>query len=142
MTTLSVDRIVGYFESMSPDGLDRLAQVYAEDASFKDPFNEVTGLPAIRRIYEHMYEALIEPRFRIVNRIVDGSQAMFEWDFEFRIRSWKPHETWTVHGTTHLRFGPDGRIVYHRDYWDTAEELYAKLPVIGVLMRFLRRKMG
>lgn len=142
MSALSVDQVVDYFEAMNPDALERLASVYAEDACFKDPFNEVTGLPAIRRIYEHMYEGLIEPRFQIVNRIVDGPQAMFEWDFHFRIRRFKPLGTWTIHGTTHLRFGTDGRIVYHRDYWDTAEELYAKLPVIGGVMRFLRRKLG
>jgi hypothetical protein len=27
----------------------------------------------------------------------------------------------------------------HRDYWDAAEELYEKLPVLGGLMRFLKR---
>jgi steroid Delta-isomerase len=43
-------------------------------------------------------------------------------------------------GASQLRFAPDGRIAYHRDYWDAAEELYAKLPVIGTLMRFLQRR--
>ncbi len=36
--------------------------------------------------------------------------------------------------------GADGRIQRHRDYWDTAEEVYAKLPVLGALVRWLRRK--
>ena len=30
----------------------------------------------------------------------------------------------------------------HRDYWDAAEELYEKLPVLGALMRLLRRKLA
>ena len=34
----------------------------------------------------------------------------------------------------------DGRIVMHRDYWDVAEELYEKLPLIGALMRWLKRR--
>jgi hypothetical protein len=33
-----------------------------------------------------------------------------------------------------------GLIVLHRDYWDAAEELYEKLPVVGALMRWLRRR--
>ena len=41
-----------------------------------------------------------------------------------------------------LRFGEDGKVNYHRDYWDTGEELYAKLPLIGGAVRFLRRTMG
>jgi steroid delta-isomerase len=46
-----------------------------------------------------------------------------------------------VHGATHLRFAPDGRIRSHRDYWDAAGELYAKLPVLGVLMRMVQRRL-
>jgi len=30
----------------------------------------------------------------------------------------------------------------HRDYWDAAGELYAKLPLIGAVMRWLRRRAG
>ena len=26
----------------------------------------------------------------------------------------------------------------HRDYWDAAEELYEKLPLLGALMRWLK----
>jgi hypothetical protein len=40
----------------------------------------------------------------------------------------------------HLRFAPDGRIAMHRDYWDAAEELYEKLPLLGGLMRWLKRR--
>jgi hypothetical protein len=39
-----------------------------------------------------------------------------------------------------LVLGADGRIAVHRDYWDAAEELYAKLPLLGALMRALRRR--
>jgi steroid Delta-isomerase len=33
-------------------------------------------------------------------------------------------------------------VVFHRDYWDAAEELYEKLPVIGALMRWLKKRAG
>ncbi len=32
------------------------------------------------------------------------------------------------------------RIAMHRDWWDAAEELYEKLPVVGALMRWLKRR--
>jgi steroid delta-isomerase len=47
-----------------------------------------------------------------------------------------------VRGATHLRFNGRGKVVYHRDYWDAAEELYAKLPLLGALMRWLRRRLA
>ena len=142
MSKLAIEDVVRYFETITPDSLAEIGRVYAGDAFFKDPFNEVNRLEDIRAIFERMFEALIEPRFEVVNRIVDGEQVMLEWDFTFRIRRWKPEIVRTVRGVSHLRLAPDGRIAYHRDYWDTAEELYSKLPLIGALMRFLRSKMA
>jgi steroid Delta-isomerase len=142
VSTLRIEDIVRYFETITPDSLADMGRVYTEDAYFKDPFNEVKRLEDIRAIFERMFEGLVEPRFEIVNRIVDGDQVMLEWNFTFRVRRWKPETVQLIHGVSHLRLAPDGRIAYHRDYWDVADELYSKLPLIGGLMRFLRSKMG
>lgn len=131
-----------FFESISPADVPRLGRIYAEDAYFRDPFNEVTGLSGIARIFGAMFEHLDDVRFTILDVIVDEGGAMLTWDMTYRVRKWRPHETQTIHGATHLRFAPDGRIGYHRDYWDAANELYAKLPLIGPVMRWLRRKLA
>jgi hypothetical protein len=47
-----------------------------------------------------------------------------------------------VRGASHLRFDSHGKIIWHRDYWDTAEELYAKIPILGAVMRFLKRRLA
>lgn len=139
---MTLDDIVRYFDTMSPESVVHLGLVYTEDAFFKDPFNEVRGLHAIEDIFRRMYVPLIDPRFAVVNRIATDGQAMLEWDFHFRIRRYQPDVVRTVHGVSHLGFAEDGRIAYHRDYWDTAEELYAKLPLIGGVMRFLRSRVS
>ena len=41
---------------------------------------------------------------------------------------------------SHLVLDAQGRITLHRDYWDAAEELYEKLPGVGALMRWLKRR--
>jgi hypothetical protein len=33
-------------------------------------------------------------------------------------------------------------VTLHRDYWDAAEELYEKLPVVGGLMRLIKRRLA
>jgi limonene-1,2-epoxide hydrolase len=139
---VTLDGVVRYFETLSPEAVEAMAEVYAPDAFFKDPFNEVRRVEDVQEIFRRMYANLLEPRFRVVNRIDGDGQAMLEWDFEFRIRRYRPDRLWTVHGVSHLRFAPDGRIAYHRDFWDTGEELYAKLPVVGALVRLLRRRMA
>ena len=135
-----LQRVADFFETLSPDALDQLGRVYAPTARFKDPFNEVQGLPEIRAIFEHMFVSLHEPRFVITTGMAQGDQAFLTWDFVFRFKRFDRQTLQTVRGATHLRFAPDGRIVVHRDYWDAAEELYEKLPVVGGLMRWLKRR--
>jgi hypothetical protein len=94
---------------------------------------------AIQRIFEHMFVSLDGPRFVIRDAIVQGNQCFLSWDFIFRMRRFSREEQ-VVRGGSHLRLAADGRISEHRDYWDVAEELYEKLPVLGALMRWLKRR--
>ena len=124
-----------------PDVLPHLADIYIAEARFKDPFNEVQGVAAITHIFEHMFGTLEAPRFVIRDVIVQGDQCFLSWDFVFRMRRFGRDEQ-TVRGASHLQLAPDGRIAMHRDYWDAAEELYEKLPGVGALMRWLKRRVN
>lgn len=132
--------LIHWFEHLTPESLDQVPQFYAEDAEFKDPFNEVRGTEAIKQIFRHMFAQVAEPRFSVGSRFNGEDGVILLWDFHFNTRAPLPRKTMTVRGATHLRFNAAGQIVLHRDYWDAAEELYAKLPLIGVLMRGLQRR--
>jgi ketosteroid isomerase-like protein len=133
-----------FFTDMTPAHLARLGEVYSAQAWFKDPFNEVQGLDAVRGIFQHMYDSLNQPRFIVTTRVVQGRQCFLTWDFVFGLRGQTTEIT--VRGASHLMLAPgsDGRwrIEHHRDYWDVAEELYEKLPLLGGLMRWLKRRVN
>ena len=138
--TDAIDRIVHTFQSLSPASVEALDALYAPAARFKDPFNDVTGLPEIQRIFRHMFVALENPRFLITERIVQGPQCFLTWEFRFCFRRFKAGQEQRIVGGSHLVLDEAGRITLHRDYWDAAEELYEKLPVVGGLMRWLKRR--
>jgi steroid Delta-isomerase len=137
-----LDALAAYFESISEATLPRLRDFYAVDAYFKDPFNEVRDVAAIEHIFAEMYVSLLDPRFVVHSKVEQGDEAFLTWDFQFRIKRFKPDVTRTIRGSSHLRFDAQHRVCYHRDYWDAAEELYEKLPLIGALMRFLKKRVG
>ena len=134
-----VQGVVALFEHLTPQDLPRLADFYTPDARFKDPFNEVQGTAAITAVFAHMFEALDGPRFVIRDTLVQGEQCFLSWDFHFRMKRFDRREQ-CIHGASHLHLAADGRIRVHRDYWDAAEELYEKLPVVGGLMRWLKQR--
>lgn len=136
----AVDRIAEAFQTLSPAGVEMLATLYAPHARFKDPFNDVQGLAEIQRIFRHMYVTLDKPRFLITGRIVQGEQCFLTWEFHFAFKRFQRGRAQCIVGGSHLVLNDEGRIVVHRDYWDAAEELYEKLPMVGGLMRWLKRR--
>ena len=87
-----------------------------------------------------MFDKLDAPRFVITGRWERPGGVILAWDFHFFMKSYEPGRERVIHGVSQLEFAADGRIRLHRDYWDAAEELYEKLPVLGTLMRFLKRR--
>ena len=138
--TSAVQALVHWFEHLTPESLAQLPTHYAQQARFKDPFNDVRGLSAIQGVFVHMFASLQEPRFVVTSRVVQGEQAFLTWDFHFRFRRFDTTTLQTVRGATHLLMDAQGRVTLHRDYWDAAEELYEKLPVVGGLMRWLKTR--
>jgi hypothetical protein len=87
-----------------------------------------------------MFEQVDAPRFVVTEALVQGSSVMLTWDFNFSFKPPLRAGLQCIRGCSHLRLDANGRVVFHRDYWDTAEELYEKMPVLGGLMRWLRRR--
>ena len=147
MTQLTADpematalaRLVAFYETLTVQSLAQLGAVYAPDASFKDPFNEVQGHAAILAIFERMFVQVDTPRFVVTSSVGQGGEAFLAWEFRFHMRRHVKGEQ-CIRGATQVVFDAEGRVLSHRDYWDAAEELYEKLPVIGALMRWLKRQ--
>ncbi len=133
-------RLAAFFEALTPQSLDDIDRIYAETAQFKDPFNAVQGCGAIRRIFDHMFATTEAPRFVVRTALGDARQGFLTWDFHFRSKG-RGARDWIIHGASRVEFGPDGRVLLHRDYWDAAGELYEKLPLIGAVLRALRRRL-
>lgn len=131
-------RVAAFYESLTLSSLTQLDRIYAADAFFKDPFNEVRGIAEIRSIFSHMFVQVDAPRFVVTTQIVQGDTAFLTWNFLFRMKRFSSDEQ-CIRGASHLRFAQNGLIEYHRDYWDAAEELYEKIPALGSLMRLLKR---
>ena len=136
----SLSRLVVFFETLTEKSVADLPLIYAPEAQFKDPFNDVKGCEAIAAIFSHMFVALKAPRFVVTERISQGRQCFLTWEFRFKFKNYQRSTEQVILGASHIVFNAQGLVSLHRDYWDAAEELYEKLPVVGSVMRWLKRR--
>jgi limonene-1,2-epoxide hydrolase len=137
-----VARVCAFWESLSRASLATLREVYDDEVRFRDPFNDLQGAAALHALLARMFEQLEAPRFVVREVALQDDGAMLVWDFHYRLRNWQPTRLRQIHGLSHVRFGSDGRVIDHRDYWDAAAEVYEHLPLLGPLLRWLKRRMA
>lgn len=138
VTMVTLEDIADYFETLEPGTVGAADRVYRPDARFKDPFNDVRGIAAIEAVYAHMFEQVKNPRFKVTGIYSGHDGVIMRWDFSFEGRAAGD----PIRGASHLVLAADGRIREHVDYWDPAEAVYERVPVLGVLMRFLKRRLA
>ena len=144
----ALNRVIQVYESLTPESLTDLEQLYDADAHFTDPFKDVVGVSEINKIFVDMFESLQAPRFEVLTAFDaqqnndELNQAFMTWNFHFHRNSQTAEQAIRVHGSTHLVFGEGSRIVIHRDYWDAAGQLYERMPVLGSILSMLRRKIS
>ena len=135
------DRFARFFSSFTPEGIRTTAPTtYASNAWFNDTLTTKVGLDAITDYLIESAEACQECTVDIQQVVTDDIDVFVRWTMMIRFRKFrKDTNTWTA-GMTHLRFGADGLIIMHQDYWDSAGGLLQYLPVIGGIVRWVRAK--
>lgn len=138
MTDPRTTRLAQFYASITPASLTQIPDIYAADARFKDPFNDVHGHRDITRVFAHMFDTVTEPRFEVLSAHTQGDEAWLTWNFHLQ----RANAPLVIHGATRILFDAQGRVALHRDYWDPAEELYSKVPVLGAFIRWLTRRLS
>ncbi|MAR90605.1 MAG: nuclear transport factor 2 family protein [Pseudomonadota bacterium] len=129
--------LLNFFEHFDAHALERLDQFYTEDCYFRDPFNEVHNRDQLHELFADMLK-LQDLRFEFREQLQQEDKAFVTWDFHFRILG-RPQ---SIHGGSLLHFAADGRVQRHVDYWDAAAGVYEKIPVLGGILRQLKKRIG
>lgn len=139
MTTYAI-QYGDFFENLSKEDTEESYRIFFdENSSFEDPFQKVQGLDAIYKVFEHMYTTLVDPKFRVDEIIENDSIAYLKWHFYFKLS--KNEEEQSFVGVSRVEFDRLGKVISHVDYWDAASNVYEKIPLLGSLLRMIKRKL-
>lgn len=137
-----IDRFVDYFEHLTLEDLSRIGAFYTEDVHFVDPFSDFRGLPMLEGIFNGMFTKMRDYRLTVHEYgMISADTGFIRWTMSGYVKQ-LGKEVWEVEGGSLVRFAEDGRVREHIDYWDAASQMYERLPVIGWILRRIRRKLA
>jgi ketosteroid isomerase-like protein len=134
-------RWADFFEALSPATLSEIDVYCRPDIRFKDPFNDIAGIDKLRQVFEHMFATLDQPVFKVTDIAVSDQAAYLRWDFFFTPKG-RAQKPWTITGMSEVRFDADFKVLSHIDHWDAGEQFYARLPILGRLIGWVRAKVS
>lgn len=138
---MNKETFISFYETLHEEvSLEAFGTIYDDAVLFKDPFNDVKGISALYRIFQEMYQSLDNPRFIISEYVENQDIAYVKWDFIFRFKNDTTEHRFT--GVSRLEMNAEGKIVSHVDFWDAAEHIYEKIPLLGSVLRIAKRKIA
>lgn len=127
------------YNQLDKSNLELLAHVYGDNIVFEDPLHKIEGLPALTDYFANMYENLNQGQFDIHTSFEQNNKASVYWVMTFSHKKIKQGQPLQVSGNTYLEF-ENGKVIYHRDYFDAGEMIYQHLPVFSTVINLIKRR--
>ncbi|MEE4166166.1 MAG: nuclear transport factor 2 family protein [Desulfocapsaceae bacterium] len=142
VTDKSMQHFLNVYQELRLDTIETLAEIYSDDIHFIDPAHEIKGLPALRTYFSRLYENINHIHFDFRAPLHIQDTAYVQWCMTFSHPRLKSGREIPVDGASFLKFKADGKVCYHRDYFDLGSMLYQHLPVIGTIVKTINRRLG
>lgn len=134
----ALKRYARFYAEMTPERLGELRGLCTENVRFRDPFNDFAGTERLIALYRDMYSQLEAPGFEIIDQALGEHAGYLRWTMSFR----KNGKDWRIDGMTEVQFDEQGQVTAHLDHWDSGAQFYARLPLIGAVVRWIQRKLA
>lgn len=127
-------RVREAYQSLASTEIADVESLYTTDVHFEDPSHAIQGKAALIRYFGKMFRKLHQCSFKFHSTIADGSNVCLTWTMFFNHPKLSGGETIRVEGASYLKTR-NGKIYYHRDYFDLGAMLYEHLPVVGIIVQ-------
>jgi len=138
----ALDRFRAFFSDFSPAKVEQLlGATYAEDIWFNDTLKTVEGIEPLGQYLSHSASAVDACVVDVAEISTNGKGDYYaRWSMMIQFKRFKRGQQTHSIGMSHLRFNEHGKVVLHQDYWDSSQGLFEHVPVLGAMIRWIKRR--
>lgn len=133
-----IEQFKNYFTQMDFNNNSILEEIYANDISFIDPIHKICGIENLMQYFKKLNDNLIEGSFQFTDESVVNNKVYLSWEMNLKLK--KPNKNVRASGISVLTI--DEKITSQRDYFDAGELFYENIPILGGIIRFLKKKIA
>lgn len=135
--------VKAFYRTLSAESLSRLAAIYHRDIVFTDPAGSIHGIDDLQRHFTRLLQNTRQCRCEFLDeqQILGDESAVLFWRMTLIADNLASGRPFKVEGVSRLQYQGD-LIIHHRDYFDLGALLYEQLPLLGSLVRRLRKRLA
>lgn len=118
----------------------RLTPLYHPQITFVDPIHRLQGIAALSDYFATMAQGISKCRFEFNPPVKTEEGYLVAWQMVFCSKALRSGELIRVDGISQLTVS-EGKVIFHRDYYDVGAMVYEHVPVLGGIVRWLKRKL-
>ncbi len=134
-------KIEKVFNELSSQNMELLYTFYDQFVLFEDPLGTHKGIDSVRKYYENLYKNVDSIKFDFSNHVCDSNQCVSMWTMHLKAKNLNGGEPIAVIGNSFIKFDKDGKVIYHRDYFDMGEFIYERIPILKNIIKFIKNKL-
>ncbi|WP_028580165.1 nuclear transport factor 2 family protein [Desulfogranum japonicum] len=130
------------YNQLHKDNLELLRDVYSKDVVFVDPAHEIQGIEELITYFSALYSNVDSISFDFTDHLLVEDSGYVRWKMTFSHKRLNRGLPVMVDGVTYLQFDSAKMVDYHRDYFDLGAMLYEQIPVLGKVIRTIKKGLG
>ncbi|WP_157716260.1 nuclear transport factor 2 family protein [Roseivirga echinicomitans] len=138
MNNTTLKKFKDYFAQMEFDNDTILEAIYSKNVVFKDPIHEINGIEKLSEYFKKLNDNLTEGSFQFIDESTIDNKAYLSWEMHLKLK--RPNKSVKASGISVLTI--EEKIISQRDYFDAGELFYENIPVLGGVIRFLKKKLA
>lgn len=115
--------------------------VYSADAYLDDTLAIHHGAAEIEAYFLKTSATVTKYQVTIDDTARSGDDYYVRWTMMFAAPALSGGEPVHSVGISQIRFNRDGKVAFHRDFWDSGQNFYSHLPGIGGAIGFVRKRL-
>lgn len=131
-----------FFENLNSTTMHLVDAFYDEDIVFCDPMVEIRGRRDMKAYYARLYKNVESISWIFSDEIKEGDRLTLTWRMILKAKNFNKNRPVHLDGISVIKFGgAKGKAIYHRDYFDMGAFVYETIPILGSVIRFIKKAM-
>jgi hypothetical protein len=135
-----LERLHSFFQKMNPESVRKNARlVYAPECFFNDTIKTLESAQDIEHYFSKTLRLLESLSVAFLDDSSSGCDHYALWRMEIITKRLPTKRTFCSFGMSQFRFDAKGRVILHQDFWDSAGNFYAHIPILGSMISLVKR---